>query len=107
MNGPSPVAQGENGRWERMGRVSVDGACIGITDPAAIAEPKVQWDDYDARGERWGSGVRFWSGFGDGSYDVWGWIADYSEPDEEPDERVAQVVITMIDDEDLTAWRRM
>jgi len=52
-----------------------------------------------------GSGVQFWAGFGDGGYDVWAWIADYGEGDE-VDERIAQVVITMIDDDDLKQWRQ-
>jgi hypothetical protein len=116
MQPPAP-AMGRNGRWEKIGEVGVDSATIGITDllvgtrdsfmrtasidpDARYATPGSKW-----AGD-WGTGVRFWAGFGDGSYDVWAWIADYGE-DGEVDERIAQVVVTMIDENDLAEWRSM
>lgn len=119
---PPPPADGRNGRWERLGRVGADSASIGITDllvgttdsrcrPACDAPADDPWAvRYAAKGSQWagdwGTGIRFWAGFGDGGYDVWGWIADYGE-NGEVDERVAQVVITMIDAEGLADWRAM
>ncbi len=112
---PNLPADGRNGRWEKLGQVGVDSASIGITDlligerahtalfrtgepNPTYATPNSEW-----AGD-WGTGIRFWAGFGDGGYDIWGWIVDYGE-DGETDERVAQVVITLIDSEDLDHWR--
>lgn len=114
---PPAPPRGRNGRWEKIGRVGVDSASIGITDllvrtddsrfctadkdpNARYATPGSEW-----AGD-WGTGIRFWAGFGDGSYDVWAWIADYGEGDE-VDERIAQVVVTMIEEDDLKNWRSM
>lgn len=104
--GPQPPAKGRNGRWEKLGTVSVDGACIAISDPAFLPGNHTGWKNYNTHSEPFGSGIQFWSGFGDGSYDIWAWIADYGE-DSETDERIAQVVVTMIDAEDLEHWRSM
>jgi hypothetical protein len=97
----------------QLGSVGVDSASIGITDllfgedDSVLDNVGVPESRYALPGQGfagdWGTGIRFWAGFGDGSYDVWGWIADYGE-DGETDERVAQVVITMIDDDELAAW---
>lgn len=115
MSMPAPPAPGRNGRWEKLGEVGVDSASIGITDLlAGVNDSQMQGAGPDARyavpGSKWagdwGTGIRFWAGFGDGAYDVWGWIADYGEGGE-VDERVAQVVVTMIDDADLADWREM
>jgi hypothetical protein len=103
-----------------LGEVGVDSASVAVTD--LLSEGDVSLDapyfsdrvgavdsHYAVPGSRWagdyGTGVRFWAGFGDGGYQVWGWIVDYSE-DDEPYERVAQVVITMIDAEQLAEWRQ-
>lgn len=112
-SGPNPPAVGKNGRWARLGHVGVDSASIGITDLLAGVNNSVL-NNCGAPGSRyavpgsefagdWGTGIRFWAGFGDGGYDIWGWIVDYGA-DGEVDERVAQVVITLIDDEDLKHW---
>ncbi|MCX2931340.1 hypothetical protein ORI20_13735 [Mycobacterium sp. CVI_P3] len=114
--GPTPPAPGLNGRWVLLGEVGVDSASIAIHDhqpdnPFATA-PKVAPPDsqYAVPGSEWawdaGQGIRFWAGFGDGSYKVWAWVADYRDdgaPD--PDERIAQIVVTMIDEADLAEWR--
>lgn len=102
VSAPNPPAEGRNGRWEKLGEVGVDSASIAITcaDPnARYAKPGSRW-----AGD-WGTGIRFTAGFGDGGYDVWAWIADYGE-DGEVDERIAQVVLTLIDDSELEAWRQ-
>lgn len=115
IDGPNDPADGRNGRWEKLGQVGVDSASIGITDlliggNAATSLFRTQDQDsrYAARGSQWagdwGTGIRFWAGFGDGGYDVWGWIVDYGE-DGEVDERVAQVRVTLIDADELAAWR--
>lgn len=103
------------GRWEKLGEVGVDSASIGITDllfgttnshfragavETRYAVPRSAW-----AGD-WGTGIRFWAGFGDGAYDIWAWIIDTGE-DGEVDERIAQVVITMIDEKELVEWREM
>lgn len=114
MSEPSKPAIGRDGRWEKLGQVGVDSASIGITDLLAgvtgsaldnVGDPKSRYavPGSEFAGD-WGTGVRFWAGFGDGGYDVWGWIVDYGEGDE-VDERVAQVVVTMIDEDELAAWR--
>lgn len=117
--GPNPPAPGRNGRWELLGEVGVDSASVAVTD--LLSERDVSLDApylsdrvgaadsrYAVPGSRWagdyGTGVRFWAGFGDGGYRVWGWVVDYGE-DSRVDERVAQVVITMIDQAELDEWR--
>lgn len=111
---PAPPADGRNGRWEKLGEVGVDSGSIGITDlMLGVADSRFRTADkddsarYAAKGSQWagdwGTGIRFWAGFGDGGYDVWGWIVDYGE-DGEVDERVAQIVVTMIDDSELASW---
>lgn len=94
----------------------MDSASIGITDLlAGVRDSCLQNVDsadnrYAAPGNGfagdWGTGVRFWAGFGDGGYDVWAWIVDYGEGGE-VDERVAQVVVTMIDADELADWRSL
>jgi hypothetical protein len=104
-NQPNAPADGRNGRWVNLGEVGVDGAAIGISDPAFVPrEWSMPKGDGPQRSSKFGSGVQFWAGFGDGGYDVWAWVVDYGEGDE-VDERIAQVVITMIDDDELAAWR--
>lgn len=116
---PAKPAVGRNGRWEKLGEVGVDSASIGITDllvgvngsRCITGDPGAR---YATKGSKWagdwGTGVRFWAGFGDGGYEVWGWIVDYGTLDMAdnvwvPDERIAQVVVTMIDDDELASWR--
>jgi hypothetical protein len=111
---PQPPAQGRNGRWEKLGQVGVDSASIGITDllmgrdDSLLNNVGAPESHYAVPGSEfagdYGTGIRFWAGFGDGGYDVWAWVADYGEGDE-VDERVAQVVVTMIDDAMLDQWR--
>lgn len=112
---PARPAPGRNGRWVKLGSVGVDSASIGITDLlVGVKDSSCRTADkdpgarYAAPGSEWagdwGTGIRFWAGFGDGSYDVWGWVVDYGQG-ADVDERIAQVAITMIDDEDLAAWR--
>lgn len=111
---PNLPAAGKAARWEKLGQVGVDSASIGITDllagvkDSALQNVGAPESRYAVPGSEfagdWGTGVRFWAGFGDGGYDVWGWIVDYGEGDE-VDERVAQVVVTMIDHDELTQWR--
>ena len=111
ITGPPPAAWGRNGRWVKLGDVSVDSSQIGICDPGYAESPNRHLysngrrnvtDDLDV--QDWCSGVSFTAGFGDGGYDVWGWVVDYQDLDGSVDERVAQIVITLIDDEDLEHW---
>lgn len=112
--GPNLPAPGRGGRWVKLGEVSVDSASIGITDlldgvnSSALQNVDSPDNYYATPGNGfagdWGTGIRFWAGFGDGGYDVWGWIVDYGE-DGDKDERVAHVVVTMIDTDELAAWR--
>lgn len=111
---PNPPAPGRNGRWVRLGDVGVDSASIAITDLVnrETTDATCKPNDPDARHAEknspwagdWGTGIRFWAGFGDGGYDIWAWVVDYGEGDE-VDERIAQVVITMIDQDELDDWR--
>lgn len=72
---------------------------------AAITDPAFAPAKYPGIGSghnlfsKYGSGVQFSAGFGDGGYDIWAWIVDYGT--DESDERIAQIVVTLIDDEDL------
>ena len=102
--GPIPVAAGRNGRWVNLGEVGVDSATMAITDPG-MSGPQDPLTS-DAFSGEYGSGVRFWSGFGDGGYAVWGWVADYGT-DGEIDERLGQVVVTLIDDHDFAQWHSL
>lgn len=105
MSNPPAPAPGRNGRWERIGGVSVDSAMVAITDPAfAPAKYPGIRSDHNLFSE-YGSGIQFSAGFGDGGYDIWAWIVDYGV--DECDERIAQVVITLIDEADLTAWNSL
>jgi len=116
--GPPAPAEGYGpGRWVLLGEVGVDSASIGITDllmgdeSPGLDTPAAAASRYAVPGSEfaadWGTGVRFWAGFGDGGYQVWGWVVDYrDEGDPDPDERVAQVVVTMIDDRELEQWRQ-
>lgn len=97
----------------KLGRVGVDSASIGITDLLWSTSDETMRNvgapdsRYAVPGSKfagdWGSGIRFWSGLGDGGYEVWGWIVDYGK-DGALDERVAQITVTMIDDHDLAEW---
>ena len=110
MTAPNPPAVGRKGRWVKLGQVSVDSSQIGICDPGYAKS--FDFDTYwkasrgvtdDLRVNDWSSGIAFTAGFGDGGYDVWGWIVDYGDAGE-VDERVAQVVITLIDEADAQEW---
>jgi hypothetical protein len=103
QNEPEEPAAGANGHWVKLGEVAVDGCRIGITDPSLVNNLTDDNPTYNEHvGDPWGSGVAFWSGFGDGGYDVWAWVVDYGEDD---GERIAQIVVTMINDKDLKEWR--
>lgn len=104
LKAPPPPAPGLNGRWVLLGDVGVDGAACGITDPVFGESKSMPAGVKTPQAGEFGSGVQFWCGFGDGSYDVWGWVVDYGE-DGQVDERIAQVTITFIDQVDLDAWR--
>lgn len=104
--GPKPPGRGRNGRWVLLGTVGVDSATMAITDPWVGNDDNGYRMPADARSATWGvMGVQFWCGFGDGTYEVWGWIADYGTADHK-DERIAQVVVTMINQEELDEWSR-
>lgn len=111
--GPRFPAQGVSaGRWVKLGQVSVDGATLGIADPSSISQ-RIGWDwgnpptPEQPVSQPWGSGVQFSSGFGDGSYEVWAWVVEYETPGSPNDERIAQVTMTLIDDDDLKEWDEM
>ena len=104
--GPPVPAAGNNGRWVLLGQVGVDSATLAITDPAYAEQKHL---NFVGRGrkqiaDKWGSGLRFTAGFGDGHYDIWAWIVDYGDPSG-TDERIAQITLILIDDEDLAHWR--
>lgn len=113
MAEPQEMDRGRNGKWEVLGYVGVDSASIAITDPAFApsteAEREANWQrrmSTEELASPYGNarGVQFMSGFGDGSYRVWGWVADYSKEGEREDKRIAQVVITLITPDDFTDW---
>jgi hypothetical protein len=115
LDEPAPPADGRDGHWVKLGHVGVDSASIAITDLAAsrtmdnfsLCTPAV--GRYSAS-EQWagdcGTGIRFWAGFGDGGYDIWAWVVDYGA-DGDVDERIAQVVVTLIDDAELANWMEL
>lgn len=103
---PNPPAPGRNGRWVKLGEASVDSASLAVVDPAYRNQLSGQMPTGVEFGTEDGPGVRFWAGFGDGGYDVWAWVVDYGE-DGETDERIAQVVVTLVDGEDLAVWRSL
>lgn len=96
---PAPPAHAPNGRWVRIGQVSVDSSQIGICDPG-YAKPfdfNAYWnssrsvnDDCEVRD--WCSGVAFMAGFGDGGYVVWAWVADYRDPGADDLDELAELV---------------
>lgn len=104
-NGPQKPAEGKNGHWVRLGEVCVDGCSVLIVDPAyaheydrtTLVRTSELFTDFKL-------GVELLPGFGDGGYVVWGWVVDYGQGGE-VDERVAQIVVTFIDEKDLTRWR--
>jgi hypothetical protein len=108
---PPPPAVGLNGQWIKLGDVSVDSAMLAITDPAFAPAKYDTSQGCPEMSGPYGSGIQFMAGFGDGGYDVWAWIVDYGEHDDSgdgrwvPDKRIAMVVVTLIDDEDLAYWR--
>jgi hypothetical protein len=108
---PTPPGTGNDGRWVKIGRVSVDSSQMGICDPGYAKafnynQMNDGWRDVteDLQVRDWCSGVSFMAGFGDGGYDVWGWVVDYGDGEGGPDKRIAQVVITLIDDDDVVQW---
>lgn len=108
MSEPAAPAVGRNGRWVKVGEVGVDSATMAVTDPAfAPAKYEGLTGGADAPFGHvgpYGSGVQFMAGFGDGGYDVWAWVVDYGE-NGEVDDRIAQVIVTMINADDLAHWR--
>lgn len=60
------------------------------------------WPDREALSNEETYNVQFMAGFGDGEYEVWGLVVDYGEG---AGERIAQVVITLIDSTALMEWR--
>ena len=96
----TPTPAPRDGHWISLGYVGVDSGTIAICDPC-MAEPDYDSmtfmnardnTNYSAPYGQEGLGVQFLSGWGDGFYEVWGWVVD-SGPAEG---RIAQVVITMI-----------
>jgi hypothetical protein len=80
----------------------VDSGVIAVCDPFCVESALAPMSIFDnAIGEGYsapygtkGLGVQFHSGFGDGLYEVWGWLIDCGRFGE----RVAQVVISLIDE---------
>jgi hypothetical protein len=104
---PPLPAMGRDGRWEKIGEVCVDGCSVMIVDPAYVEH----FNDATERHQVGGLyqyfdqlGVEFLPGFGDGGYAVWAWIADYAKAGEPQDERIGQIIMVLIDDDDLAAW---
>jgi hypothetical protein len=101
-NATQPPPAPRDGRWVKLGAVSVDTVLIAICDPACVDstyQPPMAMFDEGSFSHPYGQislGVQFSSGLGDGNYDVWGWIIDCGKPF---GERVAQVAITMVVDE--------
>jgi hypothetical protein len=107
---PQPAPS--EGRWVKLGEVGVDSGVIAVCDPCCVeseSDPMSIFDNAigegysfdNAIGEGYsapygtkGLGVQFHSGFGDGLYEVWGWLTDCGRFGE----RVAQVVISLIDE---------
>lgn len=126
-DGPKKPAEGKDGRWVKLGSVGVDSATLAITDPAFAPTNHVPFFENTTtrRSENpdlakdFGSGLYFMAGFGDGTYEVWAWVVDYGRwhesdsvrvPGERKaewvsDERIAQVVVTLVGAEDLADWR--
>lgn len=105
-NGPQSSAQGRNPRWMRLGEVCVDACSVMIVEPQNAK-------DFDrapgAESNRpfshdFGSGVEFMPGFGDGGYAVYGLVVDYGTGGE-VDQRVAEIRMVFITEEDLADWR--
>jgi hypothetical protein len=103
--GPEKPAEGLNGHWVRLGEVCVDGCSVLIVDPAyahhydrtTIPRTSELFTDFKL-------GVEVLPGFGDGGYVVWGWVVEYTT-DGEPDERIAAISMTFIDQKDLDQWQ--
>jgi hypothetical protein len=104
--GPQKPAEGRGGHWVRLGEVCVDGCSVMVVDPCYA-------DRYDrppggARNNElfhdFGPGIEFMPGFGDGGYVVWAWVVEYTTYGE-PDERIAAISMTFIDQKDLDQWQ--
>jgi hypothetical protein len=93
-NGPQPAPR--DGHWVNLGMVGVDTGTIAICDPVLAGSNPTVFDGLCAPYGEQDLGVQFLSGWGDGYYDVWGWVADCGSATG----RVTQVVITMISDDD-------
>lgn len=111
IGGPLTPAGGGSGRWVRLGEVGVDSGTIGITDLLSGGTDTVMGardSRYAVPGLKfvgdWGTGIRLQSGFGDGGYAVWGWVANFG-CEGKVDERIAQVVVTLIDDHAAADWQ--
>lgn len=105
---PEPCTGGRNGHWVKLGEVSVDSSQIVIVDPTYI-DKSARANTYLANGiaspYNKGVGVQLMAGFGDGGYDVWAWVVDTAVDEDETDERIAQIVMTLIDEKELKNWR--
>lgn len=102
---PNEPAQGLSQQWKKIATVGVDSASLAICDPTYAPTQRtvaMNGEDWNPWGDA--GGVQFSCGFGDGGYDVWALVVDYGDEHHEG-ERIAQIVITMIDDEDLAQWR--
>ncbi len=92
---PSPPTGGE---WVSMGTACVDSGTLAVVDPCYVINRGQEiyglelWDEHYAA-KPYSSyceklGVQFLAGYGDGVYEVWGYVTD--------DKRIAQVTVCMI-----------
>lgn len=87
---PSPPTGGE---WVSMGTACVDSGDLAIIDPCYVigrGQEIYERQSFENPYESYCDdlGVRFFSGYGDGVYEVWGYVTD--------DKRIAQVTVCMI-----------
>lgn len=102
--------------WKKLGVVGVDSGTLMITDPCYITDDRWTGKDYDKEllDEGWkffkqvknSHGVKtsviFSSGFGDGSYKVWGYFENYPQDvngKKHNDFRIKEVKIVLIEEE--------
>lgn len=85
--GEIPESNVEGGEWRILGSVDVDSGQLRIGDPIVTA------NEY----------VEFVSGFGDGSYLAYGRVVEI----EPGDERIVEVRVILIDQDDITEWMEM
>jgi hypothetical protein len=96
-NGPLPAPR--DGHWVKLGMVGVDTGTIAICDPVLAGSTPTVFDGLSAPYGEQDLGVQFLSGWGDGYYDVWGWVAN--DDCGSASGRVTQVVITMIEEHEM------